>query len=200
MTLTAPDPTPAVFAEPTVIGLDPSLTGTGIASSRGWVEVIGYKKARTKDPGITQLPHLARLTAMKTVLAAITCGIGTPDLVVMETPAFSRSGGGAHERAWLWWELYRYLANHDVPTGLMGTGQRCTYATGKGAASKEAVVDAVARRWPAWQTAGDNNAADAVVFMAAGRDWLGNPLTDMPKTHRAAIDKATWPTLPGADR
>jgi hypothetical protein len=82
----------------------------------------------------------------------------------------------------------------------MGTGQRCTYATGKGAASKEAVVDAVARRWPAWQTEGNNNLADAVVFMAAGRDWLGAPITDMPKTHRAAIDKAVWPTLPGATR
>jgi crossover junction endodeoxyribonuclease RuvC len=132
---------------------------------------------------------------MRDVRDRITEQIGTPDLVVMETPAFSRSGGGAHERAWLWWELYGYLATHHIPTALMGTGQRCTYATGKGNASKEAVVDAVARRWPAWETQGDNNLADAVVFMAAGLDWSGHPITAMPKTHRAAIDKATWPNL-----
>lgn len=200
MTLTASDPAIPHTSAPTVIGLDPSLTATGIASSDGWCEAIGYQKARTKDPGITTLPHPARRHAMLDVRDRITEQIGTPDLVVMETPAFSRSGGGAHERAWLWWELYGYLDTNHIPTALMGTGQRCTYATGKGNASKEAVVDAVARRWPAWETQGDNNLADAVVFMAAGLDWLSHPITTVPKTHRAAIDKAIWPdlTLTGA--
>lgn len=110
MTITQPDTPAAGLAPPIVIGIDPSLTGTGIASSNGWVEVIGYRKSRSKDPGIT----------------------------------------------------------------------------------------AVSRRWPDWTTEGNDNAADAVVLMAAGRDWLGAPITDMPKTHRAALDKAVWPTLPGA--
>jgi crossover junction endodeoxyribonuclease RuvC len=193
-------PTRSGLTQPVVVGLDPSLTATGLASSNGWCEAIGYQKARTKDPGITTLPHPSRYQAMREVLHRITQAIGNPALVVMETPAFSRSGGGAHERAWLWWQIYGHLLSREIPVGLMGTGQRCTYATGKGNASKEAVVDAVARRWPAWETGGDNNLADAVVFMAAGRDWLGHPITDMPKTHRAALDKAVWPTLPGATR
>lgn len=199
MTLEALAPTPPTDrpAGPVVLGLDPSLNGTGLASSNGWCELIGYEK-RSRDPGITTLPHTNRLTAMRDVLTRITDAVGSPALVVMETPAFSRSGGGAHERAWLWWQLYAYLTDREIPVALMGTGQRCTYATGKGRAEKEVIVDAVARRWPDWQTSGNNNLADAVVFMAAGRDWLGWPLTDMPKTHRAALDKATWPTLPGA--
>ena len=202
MTITAPAPAPPTGLPPVpvVLGIDPSLTGTGLASSNGWCDVIGYKRARSKDPGITQLPHSERLTAMRALLDQVTTAIGCPDLAVIELPAPSRSGGGAHERGWLWWEIYRYLARHDIPIGLMSVNHRMLYATGKGQATKNLIVDAVARRWPDWPTAGDDNAADAVVLMAAGRDWLGAPITDMPKTHRAALDKATWPTLPGADR
>jgi Holliday junction resolvasome RuvABC endonuclease subunit len=203
VTTTAPEPTPTTPdrpAGPVVIGLDPSLTGTGIASSNGWCDVIGYKRARAKDPGITQLPHSERITAMRTLLDQILTTIGDPALIVMELPAPSRSGGGAHERGWLWWQLYNHYDQRETLIGLLTPNQRALYATGKGQATKNAVVDAVARRFPAWPTEGDDNAADAVTLMAAGRDWLGWPITDMPKTHRAALDKATWPTLPGADR
>lgn len=201
MTMTAPDPAPTTpTTEPTVIGIDSSLTATGLASSRGWCEVIGYKRPRAKDPGITQLPHTERLTAMRNLLAAVTEAIGTPHLAVMELPAPSRTGGGAHERGWFWWQIYNHLATHNIPVGLMTPNQRGLYATGKGTAGKGAVIDQVSRRFPTWTTDGDDNAADAVILMAAGRDWLGHPITTMPKTHQAAIEKATWPTLPGATR
>jgi Holliday junction resolvasome RuvABC endonuclease subunit len=197
VTTTAPEPTPNQTTGPIVIGLDPSLTGTGIASSNGWCDVIGYKRPNSKAPGITQLPHHERLAAMRTLLTDVTTAIGNPALVVMELPAPSRSGGGAHERGWFWWQLYNHLDTHETLIGLLTPNQRALYATGKGQATKNAVVDSVARRWPDWPTAGDDNAADAVVLMAAGRDWLGWPIAPMPQTHRAALDKATWPTLPG---
>jgi Holliday junction resolvasome RuvABC endonuclease subunit len=197
VTTTAPEPAPAQTTGPIVIGLDPSLTGTGIASSNGWCDVIGYKRPNSKAPGITQLPHHERLAAMRTLLTDVTTAIGNPALVVMELPAPSRSGGGAHERGWFWWQLYNHLDTHETLIGLLTPNQRALYATGKGQATKNAVVDSVARRWPDWPTNGDDNAADAVVLMAAGRDWLGWPIAPMPQTHRAALDKATWPTLPG---
>jgi Holliday junction resolvasome RuvABC endonuclease subunit len=200
VTMTAPEPAPAQTTGPIVIGLDPSLTGTGIASSNGWCDVIGYKRPNSKAPGITQLPHHERLAAMRTLLTDVTTAIGNPALVVMELPAPSRSGGGAHERGWFWWQLYNHLDTHETLIGLLTPNQRALYATGKGQATKNAVVDSVARRWPDWPTAGDDNAADAVVLMAAGRDWLGWPIAPMPQTHRAALDKATWPTLPGDPR
>ncbi|MEW2393124.1 hypothetical protein AB0933_32660 [Streptomyces venezuelae] len=200
MTLTAPEPHTTALPGPHVIGIDPSLTATGIASTHGWCDVIGHAK-RTKDPGITQLPHLGRLNALRALLNDILTTIAHPDLAVMELPAVSRSGGGAHERGWLWWQLYARLTSRGIPVGLLSPNQRAQYATGKGNAGKGAVVDAVARRFPAWTTDGNDNAADAVTLMAAGRDWLGHPITDLPKTHRAALDKAIWPalTLPGAD-
>ncbi|MFB7867426.1 hypothetical protein [Streptomyces sp. NPDC056069] len=179
---------------PTVVGIDTSLTGTGIASSNGWCQVVGWTD---KKRPITKLPYPERREALHEVLQAITDTIGRPDLAVIELPALSRSGGGGHERGWLWWQVYNHLAAHEVPIGLMSTNQRMLYATGKGAATKNLIVDAVARRWPTWPTNGDDNAADAVVLMAAGRDWLGHPLATMPQAHRAAITKATWPDTHG---
>ncbi|MFD3516282.1 hypothetical protein [Streptomyces sp. NPDC058657] len=192
MTLTSPAPEvpPAPAWQPDVIGLDTSLTATGIASSRGWCQVVGYTD---KKRPITTLPHPERRDALYEVRQFITDTIGRPDLAVLELPAVSRSGGGAHERGWLWWEIYHHLTAHEIPVGLLSPNQRALYATGKGNAAKGAVIDAVARRWPAWTTDGDDNAADAVVLMAAGRDWLGHPLTTVPLTHKAAITKAIWP-------
>jgi crossover junction endodeoxyribonuclease RuvC len=198
VTTTALETASQALAPPVVVGVDPSLTGTGLASSNGWCDVIGYKKARTTDLGITQLPHGERLAAMRALVEQVTTAIGVPALAVMELPAPSRSGGGAHERGWFWWEIYYYLTSSYIPVGLLTPNARALYATGKGTAAKGAVIDAVTRRFPDWATEGNDNAADAVALMAAGRDWLGSPITDMPKTHRAALDKAVWPTLTGA--
>ena len=183
-------PIAAADLAPTVVGIDPSLTATGIASSRGWCEVVGYTDK--KNP-ITKLPHGRRIAAMRQVLRYVLDNVGMPDLAVIETPALSRAGGGAHERGWLWWQVYGRLADLGVPVGLVSTNQLKQYATGKGNVDKPCVVDAVARRWTAWETRGNDNAADAVVLMAAGRDWLGHPIAAVPQTHRRAIQAATWP-------
>lgn len=183
---------PTAGTNPIVIGLDTSLTATGIASSNGWCRVVGYTDKRKP---ITGLPHAQRLGAMRSVRSEVISYIGRPELAVLELPAPSRSGGGSHERAWLWWEIYQHLLTNEIPVGLVTPNQRALYATGKGNAGKNVVVDAVARRWPEWVTGGDDNAADAVVLMAAGRDWLGHPIVDMPQANRAAVVKAVWPEL-----
>ncbi|MET8864641.1 hypothetical protein ABZW11_17025 [Nonomuraea sp. NPDC004580] len=190
MTATATTaPTTGAAAPPRVVGLDISLTGTGIACSAGWCDAIGL-------PGITSLPLARRDAALDQLAYDITQHIGpTTGLVVIEAPAYSRSGGGAHERSGLWWRVVHRLLRWDIPVVEVNPGHRSTYATGKGNASKTAVVDAVARRWPAWQTHGDDNAADAVVLMAMGLDALGHPLVDLPKAQRDALTKITWPEV-----
>lgn len=172
---------------PRVVGLDISLTGTGIACSAGWCNAIGIG-------GITSLPLARRDAALDQLSYDITQHIGpTTDLVIVEMPAYSRSGGGAHERSGLWWRVVHRLLRWDIPVVEINPGHRSTYATGKGNARKTEVVDAVARRWPAWQTHGDDNAADAVVLMAMGLDAAGHPLAPVPAKHRAVLDKVTWP-------
>lgn len=188
------------MSTPLVIGLDTAIgskdsTGTGIASSAGWCEAVGYPDRKKKDHAFSKLPHLERLAALRELRNRITLVVGQPDLIVMELPAPSRAGGGSHERAWLWWELYDWFEAHELPVGLLTPNQRAKYATGNGTASKPAVVDAQARRWPDWHTEGDDNLSDAVVLMAAGMDHLGHPIAKVPATHRVVLDKATWPQI-----
>jgi crossover junction endodeoxyribonuclease RuvC len=193
-TLLAAEPPTATTDNPHVIGLDTSLKATGIASSRGWCELVGYKP-RHKNDALTKQPHPERLQSILGVLSDILLAVGQPDLVVLESPSLASMGGGGHERGWLWWEVYRSLTARSVPIALLAPSQRMLYATGKGRADKAQIIDAVARRWPEWTTNGNDNLADAVVLMAAGRDWLNKPLTVMPKAHRAAFDKAVWPEM-----
>jgi Holliday junction resolvasome RuvABC endonuclease subunit len=177
-----------------VLGIDPSLTATAIASSAGWVEVTGAAGHR----GDTYADRLLRLDGT----AGQVCNYFSPsriELAVIEGPAYSRGDPSMFDRAYLWWRIYGYLSGHGVPVAVVTPNQRMLYATGKGLASKGAVIDQVARRWPQYETAGDDNAADAVVLMAMGLDWLGDPLSVMPAANRKALEKVAWPpaTWPG---
>lgn len=193
---------------PRVVGIDTSLTATGIASSLGWCHLVGYSDwcqlagINPKKQTITKLPHSQRIQVLSWLAGEIALQVGTPDLAVIETPAYAQSGGGAHERGWLWWDVYRRLANRDVPIALMTPQQRMLYATGRGSSrgsnGKGGVIDAVARRWPAFETGGNDNLADAVTLMAAGIDALGHPLAPMPQVNRAALDAIAWPKIGGA--
>lgn len=173
-------------AAPRVVGLDISLTATGIASSTGWCQVIG----RTD---VTKLPLRERLHAVDELAAAVLDLVARPDLVVVEVPAYSRSGGGVLERSALWWRVVRSLATRGIPVAEVYPRTRMRYATGKGQAAKTAIVDAAARRWPAYETGGDDNLADAIVLAAMGCDHLGHPLARVPATHRTALDAVIWP-------
>jgi Holliday junction resolvasome RuvABC endonuclease subunit len=172
---------------PKVIGVDLSLTGTGIASNLGWCQLIG-------ETGITTRPLDERIHAIDRLADQIITTVGRDcALVAIEIPAFSRSGAGNHERSALWWKVVRRLRLRDTPVAEIPIQARMRYATGRGAAHKGAVIDAVARRLPMFDTRGDDNLADAAVLAAMAADHLGHPLAAMPATHRAALNAVHWP-------
>lgn len=173
------------------IGLDLSLTGSGIASSAGWCERVGATDITTMGLD-DRIAALNSLVSQIVVRAAATLGAG-PALVCVEIPAFSRSGGGVLERSALWWQVVRALRRREVPVAEVPIQARMRYATGKGIASKGAIIDAVARRWPQFETGGDDNLADAAVLAAMGADRLGVALAPMPQPHRKALDSVRWP-------
>lgn len=172
-------------------GLDISLTGTGIASSVGWCERVGLTDITTK-------PLDYRLRAVDELAEQIVGLVGTDaGVICVELPAPSRSGGGVLERSALWWKVvHRLRVARFLPVAEVPIQARMRYATGKGASSKGAVIDAVARRWPVFETAGDDNLADAAVLAAIGADHLGAPLAPIPATHRKALEVVRWPDLP----
>lgn len=111
-----------------VVGLDPSLTGLGLATPGG-LSTISSKPA-----GDAIAARAERIDAMA---AEVAQQIPDGSLVVIEGPAYSRQlGAGHHLSAGLWWLLAVELTRrgHGIlevpPTTLK------KFATGKGAASK----------------------------------------------------------------
>ncbi|HEX5543634.1 MAG TPA: hypothetical protein VFX60_19125 [Micromonospora sp.] len=174
---------------PTAVGIDPSLTGTGIAHSDG-------RCARVGKTGISALPLLTRVAAVDSLVVQILHEVGRPDVVLIETPAYSSASGAALERHALWWTLVRALRDWGIPVAEVSIQRRMRYATGRGQATKGQVIEAVTRRWPAFAHGGDDNMADAAVLAAMGAHWLGVPLAPVPQTHAAALDGVDWPVLP----
>ncbi|MDF5756605.1 hypothetical protein [Spongiactinospora sp. TRM90649] len=171
-----------------VIGLDPSLTATGLASSQGWTKVIGQAGKKT----MSYVERHERIAAVKTqVVAAVPQDVV---LVVMEGPNYGSTDGHAFDRAHLWWDLYAAIVfGRSIPIAICPPSVLKTYATGLGDARKREVIDAVAHHFPIWQAGRNSNRADAVILMAAGRDRLSHPLVNLPETHRRALGSIAWP-------
>lgn len=189
-----------------IIGIDPSLTGTGIAR----IDTDDRLVAQTTTVSSTGkrdddwLTRLRRVGGLANDIAS-RCWDGTyngagpsfeADLVVIEAPTLSQGRQGGHlDRHGLWWFLLANLAD-DYPIAVVTASARAKYATGKGNAGKDTVLLEVARRYPHVPVT-DNNQADALVLAAMGADWLGCPLVELPKTHREALDKVAWPSNVG---
>lgn len=173
------------FRRPRVVGLDISLTGTGMADDLRWCTSVG----RT---GVTKLPLAEKMSVLYDLTGHICTRVvasGAPDLVVIEHPITGAvKGGSALERDMLWGFVVRDLMyEYDLDVIAIQNTKRQVYACGR-PAGKEQVVEAVTRTYPEYATGGDNNQCDAVVLMAMGRALLGDPLARLPKTHSRALD------------
>lgn len=166
---------------PRVVGVDLSLRSTGVAG-RGWVDRV------VPPRGLTGLPRL------RWIRSAVLDLVRPAELVVIEGLAFASTTGKAAERAGLWWLTVDSIQAADVPVAVVPPACRCRYATGRGNASKDAVLAATIRRYPDVPVTG-NDEADALVLAAMGLDHLGCPLTTVPVTHRAALGAVSWPAI-----
>lgn len=191
------------YAGPRVIGVDLSLTCTGLALPPIHANAAGTTMAIKKPSGQRPengWPELRRLRWMRDrVLEEVRRFAGGPDfgyaapvLVVIEDMAFSRTTGHVMTRAGLWWMVVDALdATPGVSWAQVKPTCRAKYATGKGNAGKDVVMREVARRFPDFT--GGEDEADALILRAMGMDRLGFPLAQMPATHRAALDAVDWP-------
>jgi Holliday junction resolvasome RuvABC endonuclease subunit len=170
----------AAGATPLVIGLDLSLTCTGVAGV-GWTDIV-----RTKTRGDARLDYL---------VTTIGSFIKAADLVVMEGPSFGHAGPRAHEdMAGLRCAVRVWCFRHGIPYGVVPPSTLKLYAAGYGKADKGSVRSAVADRY-GYETEGVGryDQADAYVAMAMGLDWLGYPLAPVPERNAAAMKGCAWP-------
>jgi hypothetical protein len=195
-------------AAPHVVGVDLSLTATGLAWPDGVTMTYGQSGLST----ITSVG--SRAAALRALVEGLSARIvgrtyldsGLPSLVVLE--GLIKRGGSAGistEKAFVWWRLVEVLTHHygiPVMEASVSTGKQ--YVTGHGDGNKREMVDAVKRHFPAWEIrktgakgqplkTDDENKADAVAFMALGCHLLGHPLVELPAHHLKALDKLTLP-------
>lgn len=178
---------------PHVIGLDLSLTSTGLACTCGIHRIKFHPKFE-----ITRFSRLRmiRLGVMHHVLGTPEiCGRGQrAGLVVVEDLALSRSTGQHLTRAGLWHLVMEDIDNEAIPYAVVSPTSLKKYVAGKGNAGKDEVLAAAIRRFTDAPING-NDEADAYTLRAMGLDHLGHPLADMPKVQREALAKIAWPKV-----
>lgn len=179
---------PVAAVRPRVIGVDLSLTSTGVAGA-DWATTIAGGSLAKKGATLQQ-----KWTRICRVRGRLLEYLDSADLVVIEGPAFASNDPGAHERAALWWRIVGRCLSNDVPVAVVPPSTLKVYATGNGRASKEDVVQQVQRRWSHITFRG-NDQADAIALCAMGLDHLGHPTVELPQTHRRALVSVTWPEL-----
>jgi crossover junction endodeoxyribonuclease RuvC len=179
-----------------VVGIDPSLTSTGIVVLRhGEIE----KALTTKnEPKLGTLKRVKKIgDKIFDIINNLTNDAETeweaPALIVIEGFSYGSKGRGVFDIAYLGWrireELERYRTEDDVPWLEVSPAQLKQFATGKGNANKEIVLQQVYKRWGVELT--DNNQADAYVLAQIGRAYLGeaDDLTDFQQKVIRALRK-----------
>lgn len=177
-----------------VVGLDLSLTGTGIAVGGGGLgleSVVTQKivsKPHKSDPSWKNPSWDDRFDRTVLLVNKIANYIPRGSLVVVESPAYGANGGSAHDRSGFWWMVFARLTYMGCTVVPVAPTSLKTYVTGKGNAGKDEVLAAIIRRFPEIAVTG-NDIADAVGLMSIGLRLQGNPCDNLPQTHLRALDK-----------
>lgn len=185
-----------------VLGIDLSLTGTGLAGD-GWADTVVPPGPPVRNAAWRRLSAQEKLWAtvqyrhqrLAFVLGAIRDRYiaVAPDLVVLEGLSYD-SFDTDRQLAGLAWSVRQSLWRLSIPYATVPPSCLKQFATGRGDASKPMVLAAVAERFPWFD--GDDNAADATVLMAMGYAALGSPLYGpLSDVQASAITKSQWPDL-----
>lgn len=174
-----------------VVGIDPSLTATGITIvTHDGIDVTTVKSSGKKDA--TLASRATRLDDLARRILDVAYDSGPIDLVVIEQPAYGQTTGSHHDRSGLWWLVVDALHEARIPIAEITPGGVKRFAAGKGNADKDTVLLNVARRWPDVPVV-DNNQADSLILAAMGARHLGHPIDAMPVSHLAAMTAVRWP-------
>jgi len=140
-----------------IVGIDASLTGTGVAMLNGSLRT---ERIESKKTGVLRLIEI-RDRAKEIVRGA--------DLVVIEGYAYAMANQ-AHQMGELGGVLRVMLVEAGVLWIEVNPSQVKKFATGKGNAKKEEIAVSIYKRWGReFQT---NDEADAFVLVMIGRAYL----------------------------
>lgn len=162
-----------------VVGIDPSLTSTGIAFAwDGKVHRLYSCKSASTGESVKD-----RAERIDDLASRIVLSFGwrvKVDAFVIEGPSHNSRFGKPHERAGLWWAVAsRIPLYYDAPIYEVAPQSRAKYATGKGNDKKAVVYAATKETYgPLLGTLklANNDEGDALLLAAMGARVLGEPV------------------------
>jgi Holliday junction resolvasome RuvABC endonuclease subunit len=165
-----------------VLGLDLSLTSTGVALPDGSTRTITTEAVEELE---------VRLDVIVAGIVGALNGL-VPDLVVVED--LPRNARGAGSTGPVHGAVRYWFYERGVPIARPSAATIKKYATGVGNCGKTAMALAAQKR--ADIDFGDHaDECDAWWLRAAGLDAYGLPLIELPKAQRDALAKVDWPVL-----
>ena len=177
----------------TVIGLDLSLTSTGVAIARNG-RIVGTKALKTSK-------RTGDLADMDRRLSDTTLGIQQilnaedPKLAVIEAPSFGSKFGSPDERSGLRWRVIHALLWREIAIAQVSPRSRAKYGTGNGNAKKLEVLAAVRGNYAHFDLPiKTDDEADALILAAMGARHLGQPVElVLPDGALESMEKVQWP-------
>lgn len=171
------------MTEPNVVGLDLSLTSTGLCAD-GQAMTIN-----TSVKGVERLRSIAREVMLRVM------PLHSP-AVCIEGYSFGSRNSQAHAIGELGGVIRLNLWELDIPYVEIPPTCRAKFATGKGNAAKNEVVSAIsARTGIVWSGKGADDMCDAWILEEMGRCYFGLERFDWPQINRSALDKVDWSTF-----
>lgn len=184
---------------PTILGVDTSLTGTGlclieVAPGSAKDDLAGVLRSWSGQCVTVKAPNPTADKSKRAMARRVNDLVeqirwvfadDRPDLVSLEALAYAAKGAGVWVLPWIFGRVLELCEEFDTQLIVPSTSQVKKYATGKGNAPKDAVAPAVLKRWSELDPS-NNNEADAAVAGAIGCHYLGFPLTE-PTTYQADV-------------
>lgn len=164
-----------------ILGVDLSLTATGIAMPDGQTETLR-----------TQLRGLPRMSWIVHQIIGRASGV---DVIVLEG-AFIGGHVNLSELHMLHGALRLRFFHCDHLVAIVAPSTLKFFATGKGNAKKPDMRMALFKR--AGLDLADDNQVDAYFLRAAGMEYYGEPVMSIPQAQVAALEKVAWPELVAA--
>lgn len=183
-----------------VLGLDMSLTSTGLALARDGklVRTANVKTAGKRDDSLSDRHRRLRKIEAH-VVQFMQWDWQSLDLAVIEAPSFGSVGGSSHDRSGLWWMVVDLmLGQWDIPVVAVAPKTRAKYITGSGNADKSDVLKAARDQYDSEPWVIENHdQADAAGLAAMGARYLGEPLEDEITAAQEAAFKVVkaWPPM-----
>jgi len=165
---------------PTVVGLDLSLTSTGICID-GDAEVISSNQK-----------GMFRLSFIREVIMDRLEKLQSP-AVCIEGYSFGSRNSQAHAIGELGGIVRFALWEHEIPWVDIPPTCRAKFATGRGNAAKSEVVSSIsARTGITWIGKGADDMCDAWILEEMGRTHLNVPRYAWPQICLSAMEKVDW--------